>query len=368
MLFYFGVSAISTLLTWYGGRLKERSVLGFILCFGLSIVVLCLFAAFRSSYVGTDTSGYGITSFFSAQAATFSQFYSEGAFSSWAPLYKILCWTTCNFTHSFSAYLFAIELFAVVPVFVACSKQLKNNAYIGILVYTLVFYPMSFNLMRQSVAMGFILLSAVFSLRNEPFKFLFYIAIAWGFHNIAVLGLLLYPLTIFAQSKRLSDGLKVVLLLFLMIVTLCLFALFAPYHSDLAGQYSSYLQGAENVPGGGRRTLVLTIILAVVFWILTLPAVKKADHSLRLCIKSEALIVLFGIGLLPLCLFSFWLYRISFLFLFFVILLLPSLVIAEKERFYRRFIMFVLVLGISIWAIDYYAIQLCHEVVPYSFA
>lgn len=69
-------------------------------------------------------------------------------------------------------YFFTIELITVIPVILSVCISCKENMPIAMVVFALVFYPMTFNAMRQMMAMGFLLLGwALMSRKKRYFGF-----------------------------------------------------------------------------------------------------------------------------------------------------------------------------------------------------
>ncbi len=82
-------------------------------------------------------------------------------------------------------------------------KEYSNSISVGIgmLAYMLLFYQMSFNMVRHSVAMVVCLYSIKYIHEKRPLKFLMLVLLATGFHNSAII---LIPAYI--VSKQLSEG------------------------------------------------------------------------------------------------------------------------------------------------------------------
>lgn len=164
MTVYVLVSLMSTFLAWVSVKTSSRVVRYATL--GLLIFVFCYFASVRDMSVGSDTSFYGYPTFQGAIRYPFLTFVSSGVYSSWGFLYKVIAWVVSNFVGSFQALLFAIELCVAAPIVFAGRKLAGKHFPILIALFAIYFYPLSFNLMRQCIAMSF-LLPAYYALEKK---------------------------------------------------------------------------------------------------------------------------------------------------------------------------------------------------------
>ena len=111
-------------------------------------------------------------------------------------------------------------------------------------------------------------------------------------------------------------------------------------------------------------TAVLTMSLAD-FGLIFIRKRKLSAVQSELLIEM-AVVVIFGVVCLMLSLFSFYLYRIGFFFLYVSILLLPLLCSSINDRNSGLFMAAIVIIFICAWAFDYYAIQSSHGVIPYT--
>jgi len=364
MIAYYGLGIAGAFVSYLAIRCETRSRLASFLLYCITITLFCHFAGARDLTVGTDTAGYGLLSYQEASLEGLDTFYANGRYASWAPLYKLLCWFSVNVFHSLYAYLFVIQLFTVAPLVIASRKLLGNYLPISILVYAFMFYPMSLNMMRQMIAMSFLLLSFAYILNRKLFASIGFVVVAVLFHTSAIIGLAVYPLVSYSRASSLSNGLKLLALSALMVAVIAaaprlLLALTS------TGFYAEYSSGIEASAGGGFRTIATTFAVLVVLgfasWLLTGSSAVKQKPE----IIATGTIVVFGVLCLPLSLTSFWLYRIGMTFLYYAVLLLPMLINAisgERERFV--FCLLVIITS-GLWSLDYYSLQGNHQVIPY---
>lgn len=214
--------------------------------------MFCIAAGVRDVQVGTDVAMYVIPSFDAAQQMGFWEFATQGEFARWMPFSKILFWLIPNATHSLVCLLFMIHAVTVIPLFVALRSVLKDKAWIGVLVFGIAFFPLSLNIMRQFMGMGFGLLSYLFVRKRKPVAFLLFIVIAAMFHETSFLGLLIYP--IWLASSGSLERINVQPAVF-GVASLAVIQIFYPalkLIDVLFGRYGFYLHPRTGFVWGGR--------------------------------------------------------------------------------------------------------------------
>lgn len=295
-------------------------------------------------------------------------FYSMSSFQEWSPLFKLLCWFSSTIGGSLFWYFFAIQFATVVPLYLALYKGLDRYMPFGVFVYAIVFFPMSFNMMRQMISMSFLLLAIIEANDKKPGQFIMWLLVAAGFHNSSFIGIYLYPIIYYMTTVkgRFSKGIRA-LIFVLLNGALVLAAPQILMFTDSIGFYSAYTSGTGVTAGGGMRTIVLTAAIMLVMFFIGGVLTKAAKRTARLDEAGLAGVVAFGLICLPLSLISFWLYRIGFYFLYASIFAIPNCACLIKDRA-TRFVFFSLC-GVLLvfWSYDYYVIQGCHQVIPYTF-
>lgn len=333
----------------------------------LAALVFCIFAGIRSAATGTDVEMYVTPSFDGAQQADMVSFFTEGEYAKWMPLSKLLFWVVPNLTHSLFWTLFAVHLVIVTPMLVALRLVLEGKAWLGVLVFGIAFFPISLNIMRQFMGMGFILLSYVFVRSRRPWFFLLLIAIATMFHETCLLGLLVYPLWLVSSGKLKKVKVNPAVLA---LASLTLVQVFFPALNLIApfiGKFGSYINGAVAASGGGgltelRYIAYMCVILGTLYWVFSRK--RKGDGALSGDLPGLAAIVFFGVAIFSSCLYSFQLFRLGVFFLYFAVLLIPLACEAVSPKARKMEFGVVAVALIALFAQSYYGGG-SHEVVPY---
>lgn len=363
MLVYYALAAVCVFFAELGFIFEKRNKTTSILLYLVSVLLVCLFAGFRDLSVGTDTSSYAYDSYIVSKQSSFSFFSHSPRFSKWPLFYRCICWWSSNL-FGFAGYLFCIELVIVLPVLIACRSFLKNWMALGFAVYMIIFYPMSFNLMRQMCGMGFILLAFILIEKKKYVGSVCMIILGLGFHFTALLGLLLYPLILFSKNKFLASSLKKICTCIFGLAIICILPSVLNFVTATTGAFESYTINA--VGGDGLHCLLVTVLCFAIFSIFPYWEVQRNSFVSAKELNTDMTIVaLFGLICFSLSLFSFWFYRIGIEFLYIIILLIPNICMQIKNRRERTLALTFSLLLLLFWSLDYYEIVHSNNVVPY---
>lgn len=196
-MIYIAMMASSVLLIYLSGNC--RGILR-LTTLSLGLFLPCLLAGVRDPEIGTDIYSYAIWMFQDALHTSFFPFLQlESSLAS--PLWNVMTWLASRLGGTFEFYLFTIEAFCVVPVYLGLRRFCRGYEWAGLLVWLLLFYAFSLNGMRQSIAMSIVFYSFAFVKDRAFLKFTACIAIAMLFHQTAAIGIALYPFARLAERK-----------------------------------------------------------------------------------------------------------------------------------------------------------------------
>ena len=194
---------IISLLFFRLSEISKKSSSFFFAC--VAIIIPCLLAAFRADTIGTDVKTYLIPMFNLARDShSIAEFFS----GSWMQLYtprnvnsieigfSLLVYIVTKLFSNLYVLQFFIQLLSILPVYVALTKLsdvLKRKVIVtGMLVYFSMCYNYSLNLMRQYIAIGFLILAFSYLIAENRRKFLLFEFIALIFHYAAISGLIIF--------------------------------------------------------------------------------------------------------------------------------------------------------------------------------
>lgn len=168
--------------------LRNGRRLSLLLC-ALAVIPLCVLAGARDVTVGTDTAGYGVFVYQQGiLSSSFEGFTQALDNSSWdiAPLFALGSFIVIKLFESQFAFFFAIELAMLIPVVIAARNASNKHLGLIMLAYMLVFFIPGLNMMRQSIAMGFVVLAVLSMIRSRYIRAVVLSVVAILLHASAV--------------------------------------------------------------------------------------------------------------------------------------------------------------------------------------
>lgn len=185
----------------------------------VAILLVCIFSAMRAETVGTDTALY-LKRYNMAQNLDFLKYFMmvwEGKEIGFVGLtYGVYKITKGNVY----IYLFILQLLSTAPVYYGLSKYKgKNTITIAFFVYLLIYFPLSFNIIRQAIAAAFVFLGYLL-LKNEKRLFACIMCmISLSFHQSAFIGIILISAVIIFEKINNGFIRKVVLTYLFLLIT-----------------------------------------------------------------------------------------------------------------------------------------------------
>ena len=192
----------------------------------LAILLPCFLAGFRANSVGVDVEVYVVPHMRAAVGcSSFSEVYNV-INGSMEYLYVLLVFIVSRITENEGVLLFLLQLFTILPITLAVIKMKgKISLPLAMAVYLFIYYNNSLNMMRQSVACGFVLLGTVHLLENKgrvSAKAVMAFATAFFFHKSGLIGIILVVGVYYLMRSKLKKMVKfcilVVVLLFPILV------------------------------------------------------------------------------------------------------------------------------------------------------
>ena len=200
MTIYILTIGISTFLFYFEEKIKNGKSIKAILIL-TAVLIPALVAGGRADVVGTDVRTYAEPlQLFANSNNNFTDFInfqgilSNGeSFQRFEKGYSTLIYLASRVTPKLSFSLFITELIilgCVVLGIVKFSKIRNISLPIGIFIFFTYFYNLSFNLIRQSMAMFILFYGFSYLVKKEWIKYIIVILVAFLFHNSAIIGFL----------------------------------------------------------------------------------------------------------------------------------------------------------------------------------
>ena len=154
----------------------------------LAVLLIWFIIGSRDVSVGIDTKDY-VEDFRTVSLSWFSE--------STEPLYILVTYLTRQFTSNYHIFFLIMSLPFCMGVYKLLTKYLHkaDEMFLGVCILFLfgIFY-LSMAAMRQTAALGFTILAFMAADKNKWKSFAMWAIIAAGFHNTAILALIMYPL------------------------------------------------------------------------------------------------------------------------------------------------------------------------------
>lgn len=180
---------------------------------GLSMALPVLLAALRSENIGDDVTVYVIPTFDRVIAS--DHLLDAIDDSEVEVLYVLLAYVAKFISTDLWSILMLTELCVVIPFWIAFIKlRDKINPTFALLLFYCVLYNNTLNMMRQSIALAFIVLAIAYMFHHKKFWMVFWLFVALGFHKSAALGLLLPVIFYFSRNYPLYNNLSLYLCIF----------------------------------------------------------------------------------------------------------------------------------------------------------
>lgn len=380
MLVYLLSFTVSLMLIGFTEK-KHKAV--FSIAAAAAMLIPCMVAALRADTVGTDIRVYVRPMFENARIAdSFSAYWNSSWFSQWHYKYvyehefgfSALLYGVTRLTGSMGCVLFSIQAFTVVPVFISLALDRKKApVWPGMLVYYLLYYNSTLNMMRQWMAMGMLLLAFQLLLRKKYRGCAVLFCIAFSFHYSSLIFLPIVAVwwflgrfkktTLVQGSVTLSTKTLMVFGIFALgiLVLLNLRLILQLVVSLGLSRFANYLKGGSLSLTMGQLVLRIPVIcITLLSWKRLRKATPEAPFLL-----SMLLLDLLAAQIVSIAKYAL---RISYFFACFSILLVPYLFRYQRSRFEKTVVGLSLSGFYVLYWLYFYVYTGAHETVPYYFS
>ncbi len=324
-----------------------------VIIFFIMVTATSLIGGLRNHNVGTDTQGY-IYRFYSINQSSSSIFSFREE-----PLF-ILLNKIAYFIYSHHFTILFLSNFITVSLIFATYTKFSGMLSMSVLLYFASYqYYESFNGMRQYIAIAIVFFSIRYVFSRKPLKFILTITIAFGFHNTAILMLILYPVYWLAKEGSVK---KLVILIIGAIISMFFIKYILEVIELILPQYGNYIENITDDSGGVRNAVISLFLLLLSFLIMTINS-NKLDkktwfYVLITVFYFATSIYLFRIN-------SNLAQRIGWYFAVFIPLLIPSLLDYVEEKNHRLILQYFII--ITFVNLHYYMLfKNMHKVLPYT--
>lgn len=365
---------------WFSEKNKNKFIKNLLAI--IAILIPCILAALRSNIIGTDVKVYVEPMYNAAKESyNLSSYMTKKWYVIWRYMYvnkfeigfSLMIYLIEKIGGSLSTVFFVIQLLIVAPIYFGLKRFNKPYPiYFGMLVFYLMFYNTSLNMMRQWIAMSFLFLALSYLTNKNIKKYGLFVVVSSLFHTSALiiggLIMLIYLYTIKRKysiricSYKLKDSIKPMNLFFYGCLTLLLLNVIAIILTKIGlSKYSGYIRGDNGIHILPKQFLLRLPIMALL--IIRWKKIVKED-KLSVFYASMMVLDLLASQLMSINAYAF---RIASFFSEYNILSYSALVYAGEKRnkFMRLFYVFAYI--VCYW-IYFYVIVGSHKTFPYVFA
>ena len=332
-------------------------------------MIFAILAALRDYNIGTDINYYVIPIFNSAKTNNFETYWNSNN-TIIEPLYLLLNYIVSSISSNphllMGIISFIISLLVILRL--ADYKEYKKM-WIGVFIYNFALFPISLNLMRQSIAMAILFYSTryIFTEKLKIRNFIFGTIIAMGFHLTGIMGFFLLIIELyykknFSQDSSISIKItsKTIILIVALIIVVLAFdkivAVIVPL-SQFTRKYSSYYTVRGKMDFNPLLVRLPFIILIFL----------KRKEFYRKDSENYLLFLFMVIDAITSLLRSYsgTLYRVSIYFAYYKMLAIPNFTIIHKGKNKLFINVAVCIIFYLIW-IYQIVIQGNEQVFPYT--
>ena len=169
---------------------------------GIALIIPCLLAGLRADTIGTDVKVYVEPMFeLACSSQSFSDYLDMRWIASWTYKYvkdieigfTVLVYCIAKIFGNLNVLLTCIEILIIIPFYKGISYFKKEiSVWLCMLTFYLINYNVTLNMMRQWIAMAFLLYGFRYIIEKKPLKFIIINLLAMTFHKSAIFGLLFY--------------------------------------------------------------------------------------------------------------------------------------------------------------------------------
>ena len=354
MIPYIIITSISLLITLLADMAHKRSKRFSVFILIINILALSFFAAARNKSVGTDLSVYGIDVFS-------NPFKIERIESG----YSLLNYIIRLFTTNFNVFLFVHQaiLSTLITIIAYREKKEKNTPLcLFSFAYILIWYCVSFNILRQSIALVILLSSFKYLERGENKKYAISCIFASFFHQSSLIYIAVIPIyKIIGKKLKLRTALLTIIFALLFFINIEQIFTIIQGIIPLLDKYSVYIMSSRT---NFQIKFMVAKLLLLGLELFTFGMLTKDDKNK---LKPLILFALMDCLLYLSSAFILFGYRASYFFLVHHILLIPRLISYTHKKESRLILTVAFIVILSIYWYVRHVIAGYDGIIPYKF-
>lgn len=372
MVIYLVVFSFSSIMFYLSSKSKRTARSNFWAIIG--IFALAVLAGLRDASVGTDVNVYGRLFYQQAvNSSSFMHYFSSRVDSLLSePGFHFLTYFLSRLFKDYHWGLFLYQLIPLICIYLGmrrCGKIFNTPVWLGMLLYNVMLYNSSLNIMRQCIAVGFVFYGVTFLFEKKYKIYLLFIVLAVIFHTSAIICIAILPMYMvlqqgkhISQKKQIQQGVFFVGLLFVLLISGTQIVMFLVKQGIIRAFYLQYLSGG--VFSGSTTGIPYVIVLghllytAIMIFFKTYTDNRKGESLFLIMSSVIVAIASLAVGYVQ------YIDRLNFFFVPLQALGLSNIYNCNRSK--RTYAFLVIGLAFALW---FYSIVLkgSGETVPYKF-
>lgn len=370
MIIYFITFLLSLFFIYLGSPNNNNNNKFGKLFLSIGLLIPCLLAAFRDINIGSDTSGYiiGLYNLVPKSSNLFDYFQLCGP---WYDIkdyaYLFITFISSKFFNNFHVLLFLIEFLIIVPIYKALDIMKKNrkDVLLGMCIFFLFMYNVTFNMARQGIALSFSILGLAYVTKNKKVPAFLSLITAILFHKTAILTLFVYFAYYFITSHKKESSKNFVL--FVIYVISFFLVLGYKYIINLLYVTGIYRHGIQYIYRYTKLDFSFIDTFLYLFMLIMLVLNKKVLLQKEVKYKFYLFLAIEGLIVLQLGAFIQYMERVSF-YLFYPLLFGGiSMIGTNKKGTISRSSLLLIIFLLIYWFFIFGYLNI-HNTVPYVIA
>lgn len=357
MLFYLSIILSSTFFIYLGSR-SNKSQKKFLYFLGLLIPVF--FATFRDITVGKDTEIYIDLYNAYSSASGFNQILMMLDIETFFVVSTLIGKIWGGYKFVFFSYSFLTFLFVLLSLD-KYSKYL--SVWLGYIVFMFLFYNASLNIMRQILAVAYLLYSSTFLFSGYKKKYLVLLAFSLAIHMTTVFaGSLLYIIYLISVESKYKKKFYKKLYIFALIAIFFMVNVIITFMAHLGfGNSYAYVRGMDPSVISTTDVIISLLLIYIAYKSMVRKEISVLSPDVFFLVSVTCL-MLFLTGY-----YNMWLSRMAYYMLVFACVFVPMLAKSPKLKKYRKVYPF----AISFTAFSYWlyiiVISGSNQTIPYVY-
>ena len=349
---------------------QNKKTIFFFWC-AVAVLLPSVLAGMRAEGVGFDTALYGVVAYEYSLSHSLSDLLA--IYGNDSPLFYIIWYYNSSVFKTIFAQQFVLEFLIEILIVGSLVKLLNNkeikNVWVGFAVYLFVFYSYSLNIMRQSLALALVLFAIIVFLREKKIlKYFICIIISMLIHTSGFLGFVIWILYTSYYSQFYQNTKRRFIYYSFMVGLVLAFLVgytrILSFVSIFLPRYEHY--ASTNIKVRSTFDALTMFTMVALFIIISSLFLSRRNR------KSDFLqvLVIMGIPIFLINLYSNDTYRLSFYFLYCMIPLAPLKLYAnnasDNEKINIRFLKLVLVFVLMFFWYVMFVKWGTNKVIPYE--